>query len=327
VSVGQSTQTVTLSTHRWPHWDTWVRGPSGAYVSFMTDEAASEAALATAELRPPGPVTRVRALRIEPGPTQRFEREEHLATEEPLEIRVGDRRLAVTMRTPGADFELAVGWLHAEGVVTSQGDVTAVRYCTDVVLEPDERFNVVTVDLADPLAGAALAARSFIVSSACGVCGRDTLDDLRDRGYEPAPAGAPLDPELLAGLPDRLRDRQAVFERTGGLHAAGLFDAVSGDLLVVREDVGRHNAVDKVVGWALLGGRLPLSGAVLVVSGRTSYELCQKAVAAGVPALVSVSAPSSLAVGLARTFGLTLAGFARDGRVTVYAGRERLAAR
>ena len=286
--------------------------------------------------RPPGPVTRVRAVRydaatgpVEAGgaPAPGVPREEHLATEEPLEIRVGDRRLAVTMRTPGSDFELAVGWLHAEGVVASQQDVRAVRYCTDVELDPDERFNVVTVDLADPLAAAPLAARSFIVSSACGVCGRDTLEDLRARGYTPAPPGVVLDPAMLAGLPDRLRDKQRVFDRTGGLHAAGLFDLTSGEALVVREDVGRHNAVDKVVGWALLAGRLPLSTAVLVVSGRTSYELCQKAVAAGIPALVSVSAPSSLAVSLATSFGLTLAGFARDGRVTVYAGHDRLAAR
>jgi FdhD protein len=302
--------------------------------------------MTAADYRPPGPVTRVRARRFESArafkggeggeageggqggePRSGREGEEHLATEEPLEIRVGDRRLAVTMRTPGADFELAVGWLHAEGVVAAQGDVRAVRYCTDVVLDIEERFNVVTVDLADPLAAAPLAARSFVVSSACGVCGRDTLDDLRARGHRPAPSDLRLDVDLLAGLPDRLRANQSVFDRTGGLHAAGLFDAESGDLLAVREDVGRHNAVDKVVGWALLGGRLPLSRAVLVVSGRTSYELCQKAVAAGIPALVSVSAPSSLAVALARSFGLTLAGFARDGRVTVYAGQDRLAAR
>jgi FdhD protein len=294
--------------------------------------------------RPPGPVTRVRAVRYEAaaagagaasgaaagaasGAAAGIAREEHLATEEPLEIRVGDRRIAVTMRTPGADFELAVGWLHAEGVVAGRDDVRAVRYCTDAALDPDERFNVVTVDLADPLAAAPLAARSFVVSSACGVCGRDTLDDLHARGYSPAPPGPVLQAATLAGLPQRLRDRQSVFERTGGLHAAGLFDLASGQELAVREDVGRHNAVDKVVGWALMQGLLPLSGAALVVSGRTSYELCQKAVAAGVPALVSVSAPSSLAVGLASSFGLTLAGFARDGRITVYAGHERLTAR
>ena len=285
--------------------------------------------------RPPGPVTRVRAVRYDGAPAAPdpvpapagIVREEHLATEEPLEIRLGDRRLAVTMRTPGSDFELAVGWLYAEGVVAAGQDVRSVRYCTDVALDPDQRFNVVTVDLADPLAATSLAARSFVVSSACGVCGRETVDDLRARGYLPAPPGLPIQAATLAGLPQRLRDRQSVFDRTGGLHAAGLYNLQSGEEMVVREDVGRHNAVDKVVGWALMADLLPLSGAGLVVSGRTSFELCQKAVAAGVTALVSVSAPSSLAVSLATTFGLTLAGFARDGRVTVYAGHERLAAR
>jgi FdhD protein len=275
--------------------------------------------------RRPGPVTRVRARRFEPG-AGGVPREDQLATEEPLEIRLGSRRVAVTMRTPGADFELAVGWLLSEGLLTGHRDVRGVRYCTDVELEPDERFNVVTVDLVDPAADdGESGARPFLVSSACGVCGRETLDDLHLRGYHRAPDGPRLDPALLAALPGRLGERQSVFERTGGLHAAGLFDAVSGDAVVVREDVGRHNAVDKVVGWALLENRLPLHGHVLVVSGRASYELCQKAVGAGVDALVAVSAPSSLAVKVAREFGLTLAAFARAGRVTVYAGEDRLA--
>ena len=273
--------------------------------------------------RRPGPVTRVRTVRFEPGGGG-VPREDHLATEEPLEVRVGQRRVAVTMRTPGADFELAVGWLLSEGLLSGHGDVRGVRYCTDVELEPDERFNVVTVDLVDPAADPG-GSRPFLVSSACGVCGRETLDDLHGRGYHQAPLGPPLDPLLLASLPERLGERQSVFERTGGLHAAGLFDAVTGEPLVVREDVGRHNAVDKVVGWALLADRLPLHDHVLVVSGRASYELCQKAVGAGVVALVAVSAPSSLAVKVAREFGLTLGAFARAGRVTVYAGQERLA--
>ncbi len=288
-------------------------------------EDALEAAEAASQARPPGPVTRVRALRL--GVEHPGEREEHLATEEPLEIRVGDRRIAVTMRTPGADFELAVGWLFAEGIVRGTADVRGIRYCTDVELTPEERFNVVTVDL-EPSAAAAAAAtaatRSFVVTSACGVCGRDTLDDLHARGHLRSPVTAPLDPELLASLPDRLRSSQKVFERTGGLHAAGLFTG-AGEAVVVREDVGRHNAVDKVVGRALLDGLLPLRDHVLVVSGRTSYELAQKAVAAGVSALVSVSAPSSLAVSVAREFGLTLCGFVRDGRLTVYAGAEQVA--
>lgn len=275
--------------------------------------------------RPPGPTTRVRALRV--GVDGRRDREEQLATEEPLEVRVGERRLAVTMRTPGADFELAVGWLHSEGVLRGSADVRTVRYCTDADLAPDQRFNVVTVDLADPTAADRLPSRSFMVSSACGVCGREALDDLSAAGWSlPEPgAGPTLDPALLATLPERLRERQAVFDRTGGLHAAGLADAATGELLAVREDVGRHNAVDKVVGWALLEGRLPLRSSILVVSGRASYEIAQKALAAGVPALVAVSAPSSLAVAVAARFGMTLAAFARDGRVTLYAGLERVA--
>ncbi len=310
------------------------RGTQG-YVGGMAEEAASaggaDVTLGAAEVedlpRRPGPVARVRARRFEPGSAAGVPREDQLATEEPLEVRVGARRVAVTMRTPGADFELAVGWLLSEGLLTGHRDVRAVRYCTDVELEPDERFNVVTVDLVDPAMeeGAEGGTRPFLVSSACGVCGRETLDDLHLRGYHRAPDGVRLDPALLARLPERLSERQSVFERTGGLHAAGLFDAISGEPLVVREDVGRHNAVDKVVGWALLGDRLPLHGHVLVVSGRASYELCQKAVGAGVDALVAVSAPSSMAVSVAREFGLTLAAFARAGRITVYAGEDRLA--
>jgi FdhD protein len=273
--------------------------------------------------RRPGPVTRVRVECFQAG-GRSVPREEQLATEEPLEIRVGERRIAVTMRTPGADFELAAGWLFGEGLISGHDEVRAVRYCTDVELTPEERFNVVTVDLVGPTAQPA-GVRGFVVSSACGVCGRETVDDLRSRGYQPAPPGPGLDPDLLAALPERLRREQSVFERTGGLHAAGLFEASGGDPVVVREDVGRHNAVDKVVGWALLSDRLPLSGHLLVVSGRASYELCQKAVAAGVVGLVAVSAPSSLAVQVAREFGLMLAGFARGDRVTVYAGEHRVA--
>jgi FdhD protein len=300
---------------------------SGADGTAGASGGAAEAAVTdvtTALPRRPGPVTRVRARRFEAG-SAGVPREDQLATEEPLEVRLGSRRVAVTMRTPGADFELAVGWLLSEGLLAGHGDVSAVRYCTDVELEPDERFNVVTVDLADPAADdGETGSRPFLVSSACGVCGRETLDDLHLRGYHRAPDGAVLDPVWLASLPERLSERQTVFERTGGLHAAGLFDVRTGDAVVVREDVGRHNAVDKVVGWALLADRLPLHGHVLVVSGRASYELCQKAVGAGVDALVAVSAPSSLAVRVAREFGLTLAAFARGGRVTVYAGEDRV---
>lgn len=248
-------------------------------------------------------------------------REDHLAVEEPLEIRVespdGGFPLAVTMRTPGADLELAAGFLFSEGLVASRDEIVTLRHCVQV--PPDRRENTVTVRLASaPTVAAAALARRFTVSSACGVCGLESLDALADRGVGPVTATA-VRPELLAALPDRLRAAQAVFDRTGGLHASGLFDA-QGQLLCAREDVGRHNALDKVVGWALLQDHLPLAGCTVVVSGRTSYELVQKAVAAGVGVLAGVSAPSSLAVRLADRFGLALVGFLRGDRFVVYTG-------
>jgi FdhD protein len=256
-------------------------------------------------------------------------REETLATEEPMEVRLGDKRLTVTMRTPGADFELAVGLLHGEGLVGGLHDVAGVRYCVDASIGEEQRYNVVTVDLeatatVSPAAQAA-AQRSFVTSSACGVCGVQSLDALHQRGTARVIDETTVSRAVLSGLPEQLRDRQRVFARTGGLHAAGLF-ASDGTALVVREDVGRHNAVDKVVGWALLGDALPLRGSVLFVSGRTSYEIVQKAATAGIPVVASVSAPSSLAVAVAEEFGVTLAGFVRDGRLTVYAGTDRIVA-
>ncbi|MGN6332800.1 MAG: formate dehydrogenase accessory sulfurtransferase FdhD [Motilibacteraceae bacterium] len=270
----------------------------------------------------PGPVTRVRAVRVDvEGPHRR---EEHLATEEPLEIRLAGQPFTVTMRTPGADVELALGLLHGEGVLRGPDDVLAARYCVDPSIGEEQRYNVVTVDLAPGVfVDWERHSRSGLTTSACGVCGTSSLDALHSRGLVPVAPGPVLDPTVLATLPDRLREAQRVFDRTGGLHAAGLFTP-GGDSLVVREDVGRHNAVDKVVGWAFSQGRLPLSGLVLVVSGRTSYEIVQKAVSAGVAAVVGVSAPSSLAVATAREFGLTLVGFARGDRCTVYSGEDRL---
>jgi FdhD protein len=271
----------------------------------------------------PGAVTRRPTQRVVDGVASR--RVEDLATEEPLEIRVEGQAVAVTMRTPGADFELAVGFLHGEGVVTRTEDVRAVRYCADRALRAEQRFNVVTVDLAEGLdLDLDRLSRHVLTSSACGVCGSQSVEALADRGLAPVPAGDPWPAALVAGLPDLLRAGQSVFDRTGGLHAAGLVDR-SGALLAVREDVGRHNAVDKLVGWALLQGRLPLRDVALVVSGRASYELAQKAVAAGIPLLASVSAPSSLAVALAERYGMALAGFVREGRLTIYAGAERVA--
>ena len=248
-------------------------------------------------------------------------RPDTLAAEEPLEIRVNGEQLAVTMRTPGNDFELAMGFLVSEGVVRSGRDVTGARYCNNG--RPDPTYNIVDVTLSSDLAVPDLK-RSFYVSSSCGLCGKDSLDAVRTA----APWTVSADPvrvevATLVDLPNRLRAHQAVFERTGGLHAAGLFDA-TGTLLCLREDVGRHNAVDKVLGWAVAGHRLPLTGHVLQVSGRASFELVQKAWMAGIPVLSAVSAPSSLAVDLAEEAGLTLAGFVRGDGLNVYARSDRV---
>ncbi|MEV4801999.1 formate dehydrogenase accessory sulfurtransferase FdhD [Nonomuraea sp. NPDC049421] len=275
----------------------------------------------------PGPITRVRVRELS-GASGR-DRRDDLATEEPLEIRLtapdGARRtVAITMRTPGHDFELAAGFLHGEGLA-GPGDIAAIAYCTDEDLPPEARYNTVTVRLNGPIPELPALDRHFLTSSACGVCGSASLDALRDR-CRPVPRGRlELSPDLLYALPDALRRAQGVFGKTGGLHAAGLF-AADGTPVAVREDVGRHNAVDKLTGWAALNGRLPLAEHVLMVSGRASYEIMQKALAAGVPVVCAVSAPSSLAVELAREFGLTLVGFLRGERCNVYAGAERVQA-
>lgn len=248
-------------------------------------------------------------------------RPDSLAVEEPLEIRVNGRQLAVTMRTPGDDFELAAGFLVSEGVVGARDETLGIRYCDDG--RPDSTLNVLDVRLA-PHVGLPDFSRNFYTSSSCGVCGKDSLDAVRTTArWSVADDPVVVPAGLLVELPDRLRASQAIFERTGGLHAAGLFSA-HGDLLCVREDVGRHNAVDKVVGWALAEGRLPLTGCILQVSGRTSFELVQKAWMAGVPVLSAVSAPSTLAVDLATEAGMTLAGFVRNGGLNVYAGGHRI---
>ncbi|CAN5340417.1 formate dehydrogenase accessory sulfurtransferase FdhD [soil metagenome] len=255
----------------------------------------------------------------------RSERPDTVAAEEPLEIRVGGRPLAVTMRTPGDDFDLARGFLVSEGVVSAASDVAAIRYCAGATVDGANTYNVLDVLLADGMAAPDPSIeRNFFTTSSCGVCGKASLEAVRTVSrwvVEHDPVR--LSPATIATMPDRLRAAQRVFDRTGGLHAAALFDA-DGELLVVREDVGRHNAVDKVVGWALGAGALPLTGATLMVSGRASFELVQKAVMAGVPALAAVSAPSSLAVDLAREMGLTLVGFLRGTSMNVYSGAERL---
>ncbi|MWA00416.1 formate dehydrogenase accessory sulfurtransferase FdhD [Actinomadura sp. LD22] len=247
-------------------------------------------------------------------------RPDTLAVEEPLEIRVAGKPLTITMRTPGHDFDLVAGFLAAEGIIRGAADLTAMRYCADT-----QEQNTLDVALAPGVAPPDDAmTRAFTTTSACGVCGKSSIEALRtDRPYEVSADPVRLTPGVLAALPDRLRAAQRVFDRTGGLHAAGLFDA-EGGLLAVREDVGRHNAVDKVVGWALRRGLLPLAGKVLMVSGRASFELTQKAMTAGIPVLAAVSAPSSLAVDLAEDAGMTLVGFLRGDTMNVYAGAERI---
>ncbi|TMR96105.1 formate dehydrogenase accessory sulfurtransferase FdhD [Nonomuraea basaltis] len=275
----------------------------------------------------PGPTTRTRIREI--AGSVATDRRDDLATEEPLEIRLtapdGARKtVAITMRTPGHDFELAAGFLHGEGLVRA-GEIASIAYCTDEDLPPEARYNTVTVRLRVPIPDLPALDRHFLTSSACGVCGSASLDALRDRCV-PIPQGPlELTPELLYGLPDALRQAQGVFGKTGGLHAAGLFSA-TGTMVGLREDVGRHNAVDKLVGWSALAERLPLAEHVLMVSGRASYEIMQKALAAGIPVVCAVSAPSSLAVDLAREFGMTLVGFLRGERCNVYAGLERIIA-
>jgi FdhD protein len=254
-------------------------------------------------------------------------RADFVAAEEPLGIRVNGAALTLTMRTPGDDIELAAGFLAGEAVIRSAADISEIKLCDGTSCghhDHDEMGNVADVTLAPGITVGAAARRSFMTTSACGVCGKTSIQDicaLPEKALDADPAR--FTPAVLASLPDRLREAQRVFSRTGGLHAAALFTA-SGELLVVREDVGRHNAVDKVVGWALLAGRLPLAGHMLLVSGRASFELVQKTVLAGIPLLAAISAPSSLAVDLAEEAGLTLVGFLRSPSMNVYAGAHRL---
>ncbi|WBB73747.1 formate dehydrogenase accessory sulfurtransferase FdhD [Micromonospora sp. WMMD1128] len=274
-------------------------------------------------------------LRIDLGATgdrrPRVRRQDTLSVEEPLEIRVGPagpgrrRPLAVTMRTPGDDLDLAIGFLLTEGLIRSAEDVHTAQLCAGA--ETPNTYNVVDVVLSPGVPEPATdPARNFYTTSSCGVCGKASIESVRTRSRF-AVREDPLEvtAELLAELPDRLRSAQRAFDRTGGLHAAGLFDA-GGELLVLREDVGRHNAVDKVVGWAARADRLPLAGHVLLVSGRASFELTQKAWMAGVPLLAAVSAPSTLAVELAEEAGMTLVGFLRAPTMNVYTGAQRVPA-
>ncbi|MEO7058375.1 MAG: formate dehydrogenase accessory sulfurtransferase FdhD [Lapillicoccus sp.] len=271
---------------------------------------------------------RARAVRVEVSDhsaPRLVERPDTVVVEAPMEIRVDGVPLTVTMRTPGDDFDLTIGFLLSEGLIASAEDVRQLMHCQDEDESGSPTYNVVDVNLADGVTGPNQSeARRFLTTSACGVCGTASIDAVRTTGrYALESDEMRIDPAVLAGLPGRLRRHQKVFDRTGGVHAAGLFTP-DGDVVVVREDIGRHNAVDKVVGWAAREGRLPLTGHVLVVSSRASFELTQKAFVAGIPVLAAVSAPSSLAVDLATEVGLTLVGFVRAPRLTVYTGRHRL---
>ena len=284
----------------------------------------------------PGRTARRRVLRITvpgdgngAGPGGAAARADFLAAEEPLGIRVDGTALTLTMRTPGDDLELAAGFLVSEAVVRAPADIAGIKLCDGTSCghgDHDGMGNIADVTLAPGVTLTPGARRNFMTTSACGVCGKASIEDICVLPEKALAAdGARFAPTVLATLPDRLREAQRVFSRTGGLHAAGLFTA-GGELIIVREDVGRHNAVDKVVGWALLNDRLPLAGCVLLVSGRASFELVQKAVLAGIPLLAAVSAPSSLAVDLAEEAGLTLVGFLRGPSMNVYTGAQRLSA-
>jgi len=276
------------------------------------------------------PVERVRLRAREDG--KEVEREDALAVEEPLEIRLRApgssvvSRFVTTMRTPGHDEELAAGLLFAEGILSARAELQALERPADPRVEAELRANTLVAVLApEALARAEGLQRATVMGSACGVCGRTVIGRVLPEGTRPIDASLRIDAELLHALPARLREQQSIFARTGGLHAAGLFDA-QGRLLELREDIGRHNAVDKLVGARWLAQELPLAECVLVVSGRAGFELVQKACLAGVPIMASVSAPSSLAVELAEAAGITLVGFLRERRFNIYAHPRRVAA-
>lgn len=252
-------------------------------------------------------------------------RPDTLVVEEPLEIRVNGAPLTVTMRTPGSDVELAQGFLLTEGIIGSREDIVSVRYCRGATEDGVNTYNVLDVTLAPDVPPPDVdPTRNFYTTSSCGVCGKASLDAVRlISRHGPGDDPSTVTAETLSALPEKLRGRQKVFAATGGLHGAALF-TTAGAVLAVREDIGRHNAVDKVVGWALEQRRIPLGGTVLLVSGRASFELTQKAVMAGIPVLAAVSAPSSLAVDLAGQSGLTLVAFLRGDSMNVYTRRDRV---
>jgi len=245
--------------------------------------------------------------------------QDYLAVEEPLEIRIGETPISVTMRTPGQDLELAAGFLFTEGIIAGAAElrklepVPSAKAGNTVMAELTKEGSAASADLQ----------RNFFAASSCGICGKATIESIRVRGVKAPNAQFTISADLLCTLPEKLRESQAVFGHTGGLHAAALFNA-SGERLVEREDIGRHNAVDKVIGWALIKDRVPLAECVLMVSGRGGFEIVQKALVAGIPVLASVSAPSSLAVQTARELGMTLVGFLRGRRFVIYSGQQRI---
>ncbi|PMB00289.1 sulfurtransferase FdhD [Fischerella thermalis CCMEE 5268] len=273
---------------------------------------------------PKGSKTQARVWVVENGKMR--SRSDYITTEEPLEIRLLSprRTIAITMRTPGADFELAAGFLYTEGVISNRQDIQRLSYCVDAEIDGEQRFNIANVELREDLhLNLQPLERHFYTSSACGVCGKASLENLRLRGVTPIPPEPQVTPEILYSLPEQLKAAQGIFKATGGLHAAALFDA-QGQLLTVTEDVGRHNALDKLIGSALLSDRLPLHNHIVMVSGRSSFEILQKCIVAGIPIICAVSAPSSLAVSVAKEFGITLIGFLREQKFNVYSGRERI---
>lgn len=270
--------------------------------------------------------SKVKVRRLEVAPDQIRWISDELATEEPLELRLvagnEHRTIAVTLRTPGNDFELAAGFLFGEGVIQRRSEIKRIAYCVEEGQE--QLYNIVSVELrSQALPRLPTLERHFFTTSACGLCGKASIESLSARGLSPVSGDSTISAKVLQELPEKLRKAQQLFDLTGGLHAAALFD-LEGNLIALRKDIGRHNAMDKLVGWALLEGKLPLAQCIVVVSGRASFELVQKALAAGIPIFASVSAPSNLAVDLAASFGMTLAGFLRGERFNVYAHPERI---
>ena len=255
-------------------------------------------------------------------------RQDYLTTEEPLEIRLiagGERRtIAITMRTPGNDFELAAGFLYSEGIITHKQDIRRITHCIDPGTDPSNRYNIVNVELTSEIFPEITSLeRHFYTTSACGVCGKTSLESLHLRGCSAIEKTQTISSETICNLPEKLRNAQKVFSTTGGLHAAAVFN-LDGELISLREDVGRHNALDKLIGTALLNDYLPFNNHIILVSGRSSFEILQKCLIAGVPIVCAVSAPSSLAVQLAEEFGITLIGFLRGQKFNIYSGFERI---